>query len=96
LVKKEKRKFHDIVWDSGDGGETGVWLGGLYKIAGLGTLLGGDGRTPPPLSKELIWALENLHKYPIPGDDDKDSQKEEQNGWVVVESRGGKDLLHFI
>jgi len=41
-VKQEKRKFHDIVWDSGDGGETGVWLGGLYEIAGLGTLLGGE------------------------------------------------------
>lgn len=41
LVRREKRKFHDIVWDAdSEGGETADWLNELFEIAGLGTLYG--------------------------------------------------------
>ncbi|KAK2034526.1 FAD/NAD(P)-binding domain-containing protein [Colletotrichum zoysiae] len=63
LVSREKRKFHDIAWETG---ETFEWLNWLYRVAGLPTLRG-KGRTPPVLSEELIWAVEHLRKYPEPG-----------------------------
>ncbi|KAH6639926.1 hypothetical protein BKA67DRAFT_640032 [Truncatella angustata] len=103
-VKREGRKFHGINWETG---ETHEWLGGLFHIAGLGTLKG-EGRIPPVLSKDLVWALEHLRKYPEPenkdkGGDDKhgdettsaDGQTEDHGDWVLVPERR-KDLLAFI
>ena len=63
LVRHEHRRFHDIPWEDG---ETQGWLQGLFDIAGLGTLTG-DGRLPPVLSRETIWAIEHIRKYPEPG-----------------------------
>ncbi|EFQ30641.1 hypothetical protein CGRA01v4_12657 [Colletotrichum graminicola] len=74
LVSREKRKFHDIEWGTG---ETFEWLNWLFRVAGLPTLRG-KGRTPPVLSEELIWAVEHLRKYPEPGnpeDGDNSQQK---------------------
>ncbi|KAI1840157.1 hypothetical protein JX265_009370 [Neoarthrinium moseri] len=103
ITEREGRKFHDIQWDTG---ETKQWLDGLFQLAGLGTLVG-DGRIPPVLSKELVWALEHIKKYPEPDDADTDDDEKviatapsgdtDQNGqdWVLV-SRKRKDLLAFI
>ena len=63
-ARKKGTKFHDISWDDG---ETMVWLEGLFRIAGLGTLLG-EGRIPPVMDEELIWAVEHVRKYPEPGE----------------------------
>jgi hypothetical protein len=63
--EKEHKKFHDIEWETG---ETKEWLGRFFEIAGLGTLTG-DGRVPPVLGKDLVWAIEHLRKYPEPGKD---------------------------
>ncbi|OTA95383.1 hypothetical protein M434DRAFT_208131 [Hypoxylon sp. CO27-5] len=104
-TKRERRKFHDIDWETG---ETFEWLEGFFKIAGLGTLKG-EGRIPPALTEEMIWAIEHIRKYPEPGkgkDEDgkesdtitsaEDDQTGGQNGgWVLVE-RQHKDLLAFI
>ncbi|OCK73369.1 FAD/NAD(P)-binding domain-containing protein [Lepidopterella palustris CBS 459.81] len=97
VVKREKRKFHDIQWETG---ETMEWLRALFEWAGLRTLEG-NGRIPPALTKDVIWAIEHLWKYPEPGKDsnyciqstlkDKDSDGD----WVVL-SKGSKDLLYFI
>lgn len=88
-TKRERRKFHDIPWESG---ETMVWLEGLFRIAGLGTLKG-EGRIPPVLGKDLIWALEHLSKHPIPGkgkDGDQGSDNGKAEGeWVLVERQEG-------
>lgn len=65
LTRREGRKFHDIPWE---GGEAKEWLRGLFEIAGLGTLTG-EGRIPPVLTREMVWALENIRKYPEPGRD---------------------------
>ncbi|KAI5867840.1 putative dimethylaniline monooxygenase [Durotheca rogersii] len=62
-VRRAGTKFHDIAWDTG---ETAEWLGGLFRIAGLGTLRG-EGRIPPALTDELVWAIEHIKKYPEPG-----------------------------
>ncbi len=105
-VQKEKKKFHDVEWETG---ETLGWLGELFETAGLG-LLTGEGRVPPVLSAEVRWAIEHLRKYPEPGrGDDGDGQKKDESGhsrersseeadseWVVVERRPKKDLLAFI
>ena len=61
------------------------WLTGLFDIAGLGTIRG-EGLVPPVLSKELVWAVEHLRKYPEnPG---KQERKQDGEGaeaeWVVV------------
>lgn len=91
-VRREGRKYHDIQWETG---ETLEWLGKLFEWAGLGTLEG-DGRTPPALTREVVWAIEHLRKYPEPGKDEmKDVLMGEEVGWVVVEEVR-KDLLHFI
>lgn len=96
--RKERKKFHDVAWDDG---ETEEWLGWLFRFAGLGTLRG-EGRIPPALSEEVVWAVENIRKYPEPGKDRKDKQKDniEENNkeeeWVVVERKEVKDLLAFI
>lgn len=92
VVKREGRKFHDIVWEVG-GGETLEWLEGLFEWAGLGTLEG-DGRLPPTLGRDVIWAIEHVRKYPEPGKDGMEAE-EEEGEWVVVDGVR-KDLLHFI
>jgi hypothetical protein len=88
-VKEEGTKFHDVQWDNG---ETKEWLGGLFEIAGLGTLLG-DGRIPPVLGKELVWALEHIKKHPEPEEEESATDEENNDAeWVLVE-RKRKDLL---
>jgi hypothetical protein len=97
--RRTGKKFHDIVWEAG---ETIEWLGFLFKIAGLGTLTG-EGRLPPVLGKELIWAVENIKKYPEPdqGQHGKHYKEElfkegkEQDEWILVKT-AKKDLLAFI
>ena len=96
--RKERKKFHDIAWDDG---ETEEWLGWLFRFAGLGTLKG-EGRVPPALSEEVVWAVENIRKYPEPGKDGKDKDKEsvkenyKEEEWVVVERKEIKDSLAFV
>lgn len=81
-VKQTGRKYHDIESQPGRLGEdTMVWLGFLYRMAGLGTLQG-DGRLPPVLSTEILDALKNIHKYPIP---DEGSEF----GRIAVKDEGG-------
>lgn len=92
--RQEHRKFHDITWDNG---ETHEWLQGFLKLSGLGTLTG-EGRIPPPLTKEMVWAIEHLKKYKPEGDDDKKSPNGEAVDiyeWVVVANRK-RDALGFI
>ncbi|KAI2634750.1 putative dimethylaniline monooxygenase [Hypomontagnella submonticulosa] len=101
--RRRGTKFHDIPWESG---ETEGWLGELFKIAGLGTLRG-EGRIPPPLTKEVVWAIEHVRKYPEPGKQkdgyggergSHDRDEKRGNGgdeWVLVD-RPRKDLLGFI
>lgn len=89
------KKFHDIEWETG---ETKEWLGALFRIAGLGGLLG-EGRVPPILGEDLVWAVEHLRKYPEPGKEgegeDGDGDEEEKGRAVGlgaesgVEERGG-------
>ncbi|KAI8712415.1 hypothetical protein NCS52_01339600 [Fusarium sp. LHS14.1] len=94
-VKSERRKFHEIGWERG---ETQEWLNGFFQIAGIGRFTG-EGRIPPALTKELVWAIEHLKKYPEPGKSGK--KKEVEAGelgvdeWVLVEEPV-KDLLAFI
>lgn len=73
-TKQRGTRFHDIRWEE-NGRDTIKFLDGLFRIAGLGTLKG-EGRIPPPLTKEMIWAIENIKKYPEPGKD-KDKNREE-------------------
>ncbi|KAK0655598.1 hypothetical protein B0T16DRAFT_315499 [Cercophora newfieldiana] len=88
-TRREGKKFHDVPWGNG---ETHEWLGGLFEIAGLGTLKG-EGMIPPALGADLVWAIENLKKYPEPGKEvGKEGDSEDE--WVLVE--GGKDLLAYI
>ncbi|KAH7374663.1 hypothetical protein B0T11DRAFT_344394 [Plectosphaerella cucumerina] len=91
--RRDKTKFHDIPWDDG---QTYEYLGRLYRMAGLGTLRG-EGRVPPPLSDELVWAVEHIKKYPEPGKDTaEDLLEEEESGeWLLVE-HAKKDSLGFI
>jgi hypothetical protein len=72
-TRKLHKQFHDVDWEDG---ETKEWLGGLFGIAGLGTLTG-DGRIPPVLGKDLIWAIEHIKKYPEPGKTETRMQAEE-------------------
>ncbi|KAF4966451.1 hypothetical protein FZEAL_10658 [Fusarium zealandicum] len=89
---RERRKFHDIRWETG---ETIGWVEGLFQIAGLGTLAG-EGRIPPALTKEIIWAIEHLKKYPDPREEEStETGGVESDNWVVLE-RPRKDLLAFI
>ncbi|KAH7141103.1 hypothetical protein EDB81DRAFT_692746 [Dactylonectria macrodidyma] len=98
VSKREHLKFHDIRWEAG---ETMGWLDGFFQIAGLGRLTG-EGRIPPAMTKNLIWAIEHIKKYPEPGDTEdqkrvegKNTESMEADAWVVVE-HPRKDLLHFI
>lgn len=88
IVKREQRKFHDILWDDG---ETMGWLRVLYEIAGL-PVLEGLGRCPPVLGEDTRWALKHVRKYPEPPED---NGGEVEGDWVVIEQRK-KDSLHFI
>ncbi len=72
--RSEHKKFHDIEWETG---ETKEWLGRFFEIAGLGTLLG-EGRVPPVLGKDLVWAIEHLKKYPEPGKSETKEQAGEE------------------
>lgn len=58
--RQRRQKFHDIPWENN---ETKDYLDLLFQIAGLGTI-DGDGRVPPPLTREMVWALEHIQKYP--------------------------------
>jgi hypothetical protein len=104
-VKAERKKFHDIEWETG---ETMAWLEGLFRISGLSTLKG-DGRVPPVLDNDVIWAVENIRKYPVPKQpnyasnedtelEDPRMQKDSERApsdWVFAEANT-KDLLSFI
>lgn len=104
LVKRERRKFHDIPWDNG---ETMEWLRWLFETAGL-PLLEGLGRCPPVLGYETRWAIEHIKKYPEPGDGDgKTIQQQtesaetregdsEVDSWTLVNYGEMRDSLHFI
>ncbi|XXH05737.1 hypothetical protein Hte_012173 [Hypoxylon texense] len=108
LVRRRGTKFHDVQWETG---ETFEWLEGLFRIAGLGTLKG-EGRIPPALTEELIWAVEHIRKYPEPGKGGKDEVKNEterdtpmsremeqagaRDSDWVLVERQHKDLLAFI
>ena len=101
LTEREGHKFHDIQWDTG---ETMDWLSFLFELGGL-PLLEGVGRCPPLLDAATRWQIENVRKYPIPGDGDGDGDGDGKKGtkddnddeWVVVgPSWGQKDSLHFI
>jgi len=61
LVKRERRKFHDIPWVDG---ETMNWLRLLFETAGL-PLLEGQRRCPPVLEYETLWAIEHVRNIPI-------------------------------
>ncbi|KAK6065318.1 thiol-specific monooxygenase [Seiridium cupressi] len=69
--RREQKKFHSVDWEHG---ETKEWLDGFFQIAGLGTIQG-DGRIPPVLSRDLIWALEHIKKYPEPESDDNGEER---------------------
>lgn len=93
LVRREKRRFHEILWDNS---ETAEWLRWLYTFAGL-PVLEGQGRYPPVLDKETRWAYEHIRKYPDHGGDDGSIDEELEGEWVVVPADGQqKDSMHFI
>lgn len=95
---KKGLKFHDIRWETG---ETEKWLDGFYRIAGLNTL-SGEGRIPPPFTKEIKWAIENIKKYPEPGNDSKKQAESEFEKLSLKEQESQDnptteaDLLSFI
>jgi hypothetical protein len=89
-TKSERKNFHDIPWEEN---QTIEWLAGLFEIAGLGTIRG-EGLVPPVLSKELVWAVEHLRKYPEdPGEHEGQRrgeghfgrEKGAEGGWVLVQ-----------
>jgi hypothetical protein len=88
ICMKERRKFHQIEWETG---ETMAWFQFLFDLSGL-PLLEGPGRCPPVLDQKTRWAINHVKKYPEPGKDDIDRDEAE---WVMIE-RSDKDLLHFI
>lgn len=98
LVQREHRKFHDIPWDDG---ETLDYFRALYEMAGLPEL-DGRGRCPPVIDSKTQWAIENIKKYPEPGNGEKraarqeesDATSQEENDWIVLERE--RDSLHFI
>lgn len=104
LVRKEKRKFHDIPWENG---ETMSWLRFLFELSGL-PVLEGLGRCPPVLGEKTRWAIEHVRKYPEPGGGGgrygRDGIKkehvisEDEMEWVFVNlpPHRRKDVLHFL
>ena len=94
LVERERRKFHDIVWDNG---ETMEWFRFLFWMSGL-PKLEGWGRCPPVMGEETRWAIEHVRKYPEPPRTGEDESVEEAGDWVIVDPDLGRtmDTLHFI
>ena len=96
IVQREKRKFHDIQWDSG---ETLNWLRFLFETSGL-PVLEGLGRCPPVLEEKTRWAIEHIRKYPEPSRGWIAEEVEKEDGdWVVINNppqKAKKDSLHFI
>lgn len=94
LVSRERRRFHDIMWDNG---ETLAWLRWLFELAGL-PQLEGRGRCPPVLNDETRWAIEHLRKYPEPKPQPRGGKEEEDDGgeWEHVSRGADKDSLYFI
>lgn len=93
-TREEHTSFHDIPWENG---ETLDYLEGLFQIAGLGTLKG-DGRIPPPFSNDMIWAIENIKKYPDHAEQHESKKElliEDDESWVILQNKQ-KDLLAFI
>lgn len=88
---RDNTKFHDIAWDDG---ETQRYLNFLFKFAGLATLHG-EGRIPPPLGEDLIWAIENIRKYPEPSRDAKKDAVDASDGWILIEG-APVDTLAFL
>lgn len=80
-------KFHDIPWENG---ETTEYLDYLFKLSGLGTI-NGDGRIPPVLGKDMVWAIEHVRKYPEPRNHGVEWQRadedevSEEDGWLLVQ-----------
>lgn len=93
LVRKQRRKFHDILWDSG---ETMEWFRFLFEMSGL-PVLEGLGRCPPVLGEKTRWAIEHHRKYAGPPANVEKEVGEEEEGWVFIEPPlPEKDSLHFI
>lgn len=91
LVTRQQKKFHDIPWDEG---ESLDYFRELYELAGL-PRIEGLGQVPPVLDGETRWAIENVKKYPVPGD----GRLEDGSGgdeWSVVGRGQWRDTLHFI
>lgn len=57
-TRAERKYFHDVPW----GEETTEYLRELFEFAGL-TTLAGDGRLPPPLTREMVWEYEHVLKW---------------------------------
>ncbi|EFY91634.1 dimethylaniline monooxygenase, putative [Metarhizium acridum CQMa 102] len=82
-TRARRGKFHDIPWENG---ETTEYLKYLFNFAGLGTI-SGEGRIPPALGRDLVWAIENIHKYPehtTQGKKKGDGGETVEEGWVLV------------
>lgn len=90
-VRRERVKFHDVPWDDG---QTQEYLGFLFRLAGLGTLHG-EGRIPPSLGEDVIWAIEHIKKYPEPPREDRADGLDGEAPWVVVH-QGSLDSLSFL
>jgi hypothetical protein len=80
--KREHKKFHDIPWDDG---ETQRYLNYFFEFAGLGTLHG-DGRLPPAIGPDLIWAIEHIKKYPEPPKHTDEVDSESSDTWTFIDS----------
>jgi hypothetical protein len=87
----EHKKFHDIPWDDG---ETQSYLDFLFRFAGLGTLHG-QGRIPPALGSDLIWAIEHIKKYPEPPHNSPNLSSDPSDDWVSIEG-SSLDTLGFL
>jgi hypothetical protein len=79
-TRAQHRKFHDITWENG---ETTEYLEYLFKFAGLGTIHG-EGRIPPALGRDLVWAIDHIHKYsaPLPLAENLDVEENVEEGWL--------------
>lgn len=78
---REHKKFHDILWETG---EAQAYLDFLFRFAGLGTFHG-EGRVPPALGADIIWAIEHIGKYPDPSRGATPLTPEPLQEWTVVE-----------
>ena len=93
VVRAERRKYHDIPWDSG---ETMDWFRFLFELSGL-PVLEGWGLCPPVLGEKARWTIEHVRKYPEPGKKPEKVDMQEDEEWVVVDpQQTQRDSLHFI